>query len=260
MASLIPGLVSITFRDLQPREIVDLCQQAELKAIEWGGDLHVPHGDLASAESVAAMTAEASMVTSAYGSYYRAGTSEHDGLAFETVLETAQHLQTDCIRVWAGNRASTVADASYRKWVVEELQRICEIAQAAGIRITLEYHVGTLTDTHTSARQLLDEVAHSNCRTLWQPLLGSDFVSNLEGLKSVLPELSGLHVFHSGKKPSERYVLADGEDHWLNYLELASDSEYGVCALLEFVKDNTPAQFLQDAEVLRQWICQIDQK
>ena len=34
---LIPGLVSITFRPLSPREIVDLVAEAGLKAIEWGG-------------------------------------------------------------------------------------------------------------------------------------------------------------------------------------------------------------------------------
>ena len=40
------GLVSVTFRKLEPAEIVDLVKQAGLQGIEWGGDIHVPHGDI----------------------------------------------------------------------------------------------------------------------------------------------------------------------------------------------------------------------
>jgi hypothetical protein len=40
------GLVSITFRQLSPPAIIDLVRQAGLEGIEWGGDVHVPHGDL----------------------------------------------------------------------------------------------------------------------------------------------------------------------------------------------------------------------
>ena len=39
------GLVSITFRDLEANEIIDLVKKSGLTAIEWGGDVHVPHGD-----------------------------------------------------------------------------------------------------------------------------------------------------------------------------------------------------------------------
>jgi len=39
------GLVSISFRDLFPKQIVDMVAEVGLDAIEWGGDVHVPHGD-----------------------------------------------------------------------------------------------------------------------------------------------------------------------------------------------------------------------
>ena len=38
------GLVSITFRNKTPREIVALMKRAGLSQVEWGGDVHVKPG------------------------------------------------------------------------------------------------------------------------------------------------------------------------------------------------------------------------
>ena len=46
------GLVSITFRRLNPLEIVSLVAENGLTAIEWGGDIHVPPGKLKLARDV----------------------------------------------------------------------------------------------------------------------------------------------------------------------------------------------------------------
>ncbi|HNC24059.1 MAG TPA: sugar phosphate isomerase/epimerase, partial [Opitutaceae bacterium] len=97
-----PGLVSVTFRALTPTQIVALVRQAGLRGIEWGGDIHVPHGNLARAREVREMTQEAGLSVAAYGSYYRAAQSEADGLAFEHVRATAVELGAPTIRVWAG--------------------------------------------------------------------------------------------------------------------------------------------------------------
>jgi len=260
MAVIIPGLVSITFRKLAPAEIISLCLQADLQAIEWGGDVHVPHGDLQAAKSIAAMTSDAGLTISTYGSYYRAGVSEHDGLSFEAVLDTARVLSAPGIRVWSGNLGSGKADRAYRKWVIEELQRISVMAEKAGIRVTLECHLNTLTDTYISARKLLDEVGHSNCHITWQPHLGCDVIQSMEGLRSVLPELYGLHVFHWGKSAAERFPLDSGEGEWMSYLEIASDGKDPMFALLEFVRGDEPEQLLEDAKQLRNWIDAVEVK
>jgi len=48
---LIPGLVSVTFRQLTVPEIGELATECGLQAVEWGGDVHVPPGDFAAAHS-----------------------------------------------------------------------------------------------------------------------------------------------------------------------------------------------------------------
>jgi len=67
---IFPGLVSITFRKLSPEQIIELVRKAGLSGIEWGGDIHVPHGDIARAKEVKSMTKEAGLRVAVYGSYY----------------------------------------------------------------------------------------------------------------------------------------------------------------------------------------------
>jgi len=151
---------------------VEDAERAGLAGIEWGGDLHVPHGDLARAREVAAMTREADLAVVAYGSYYEVGESEAAGLSFVRVLATALALGAPLIRVWAGKRGSAEADGAYRRRVVEESRRIAGEAAGAGIKVAFEFHGGTLTDTVDSAAELLAATAEAGLRCYWQPLVG----------------------------------------------------------------------------------------
>ena len=107
------GLVSVTFRKLSPAEIVKLVAEAKLDGIEWGGDVHVPHGNLATAREVLRLTRDAGLAVAAYGSYYRAVESEEADLPFIKVLETAKELSTPTVRVCAGGKGpADAADTS----------------------------------------------------------------------------------------------------------------------------------------------------
>ena len=55
------GLVSISFREERPETILREAADAGLSGIEWGGDVHVPPGDLDTARSVARLTAGAGL-------------------------------------------------------------------------------------------------------------------------------------------------------------------------------------------------------
>ena len=86
---LYPGLVSITYRQLTPEQIIVLCRDNNLSAIEWGGDIHVPHGDLDTAAQVAEMTRTAGLSMPAYGTYYKAGSyGDNYRTEFDKILLT----------------------------------------------------------------------------------------------------------------------------------------------------------------------------
>ena len=91
-----PGLVSMSFRELGLEEIINMVSRNGLEGIEWGGDVHVPHGDLAVAERAGRLTREAGLAVSAYGSYYCfddcTEVAEGKGLEFASVLDSAEAL------------------------------------------------------------------------------------------------------------------------------------------------------------------------
>lgn len=249
-----PGLVSVTFRKLTPVEIVALVKQAGLKGVEWGGDVHVPHGDLGRAREVRERTHEAGLSVAAYGSYYRAGQSESAGLSFESVLETAIELGAPTIRVWPGGAGSEAVDEDGRWKIIQDLRRIAGLAARAGVSVSTEFHAGTLTDTNESASELLVEVDHANLFTCWQPHNGEETGECLAGLESVLPRVSNLHVFHWWPTSTDRHPLAEGEERWTRFLSLIRQAPGDRHALLEFVQGDEPAAFLRDAETLKRWL------
>jgi hypothetical protein len=79
------GLASVTFRSLSTGRIIGLAKNANLDGIEWGGDIHVPPGDIALAVKIRVETLKAGLKVLSYGSYYKTLT----GGVFTPVLETA---------------------------------------------------------------------------------------------------------------------------------------------------------------------------
>lgn len=252
MSTIHPGLVSVTFRQLAPTAIIDLVAQAQLIGIEWGGDMHVPHGEVVTARLVRQQTLDAGLQVAAYGSYYRV--SHHETGPFAAVLDCAVALGAPTIRVWAGRQGSAAADMVYWQAVVDDSRRIADLAAAAGITIAYEFHGNTLTDTTASAHSLLEAVAHPHVRSYWQPPRGSTVEDNLAGIDAVTPWLGNLHVFHWHRLSAVREPLSAGMGDWAHYLTKVRQLPGDRFALLEFVQDDAPAAFLRDAAVLRQWL------
>ena len=255
------GLCSITFRDLSPRLIIEAVAEAGLAGIEWGGDVHCPHGDVAVARDVGAMTRNAGLAVASYGSYYRAGpdVGGKESPEFGAVMESAVAMEAPLIRVWAGSVGSDSSEATPAYWgaVADDTQRIAEIAEAAGVRIAFEYHAGSLTDSLISTLRLLALVDHDNVSVYWQPPLGSKRNANLDTIKALGEKLSNLHVFHWLRTDEDRIdhrPLAEGDEDWLNYLADADAIPGDRWALLEFVAGGEMDAFREDAATLIRWL------
>lgn len=254
------GLVSVTFRQLVPEQVIALVAQADLCAIEWNGNVHVPHGDTAQARSVSRMTMAEGLSVSTYGSYYRAGHPEsalgksEKPVTFEAVVETAVELGAPKIRVWAGTQGTDTANSEYHQLVLEDTQRIADIAQSAGIKIVYEYHGNTLTDTDIAAKTLLETVDHQAVGSFWQPRRTGTIENDLAGIDAVQRWLSDIHVFSWHPTTGERLPLEDRSNDWQMYLRQLNQIPGDRFALLEFVQDDEPDNFLRDAEVLKSWL------
>jgi len=249
-----PGLVSVTFRQLEPDQIIELARQAGLQGIEWGGDIHVPHGNTSKGEEVRKQTLDSGLCVAAYGSYYKVGHSESVGLHFGSVLETAVALGAPTIRVWAGTLGPDQADTQYRRLVAEDAFRIASLAAEAGVSISFEAHEGSLTDGTEKASTFFTEMNHPNIYAYWQPPHGISVEACRAGLIAVLPRLSNLHVFHWWPTSHDRRPLWEGRDRWLTYLNTAQETKHNHYAMLEFVTGDNLAAFKEDALMLCRWI------
>lgn len=244
------ALCSITFRELSVEEIIELCAESGIQAIEWGGDVHVPHGDVELAREVREKTEAAGLAICAYGSYYKC---DEETVRFADVLASAEALGTRIIRIWAGTQGSADSSTENRQEVAARIRSAVLSAQDKGITVALEYHGGTLTDTQESAHQLLEEVGLSELKLFWQPRAGGSFPKDLEELKAALPHLANVHCFHWGPGGwKDRYALSDGIEPWTEYLRLIRTAGGDRYITLEFVAENSPDQLRDDARTLNQ--------
>lgn len=247
---MIPGVASVTFRNREPRQIIELALKAGLQGIEWGGDIHVPTDQLQKAKEIGKECIQAGLAISAYGSYYKVGKSKDLGIEFAQVLDTAEALSAPIIRIWAGDRSSGMASESYCRKVLEESLEIADQAEKRQIQLAFEFHDDTLNDTYASSLKLLSKLDHPAIKTYWQPIHGAGAELNAAGIELILPWIVGVHIFHWWPKAEARLPLIAGLDHWKKYLNSLAKAERCIPGNLEFVKEDSAEQFLEDAQIL----------
>lgn len=247
------GLCSVTFRDqsISIKGIVDMVKESELEVIEWASDSHVPETDLEHAKEVRQLMDDAGLQSNSYGTYYRLG-SFND---FEPYIETAQVLGAKTLRVWAGEEGSAETDDATRNNIIEDAERVGELADKADITISLEYHANTLTDTPESAAQLMKEIDLSNVLLYWQPAEDLSVEERIESLPELAQWVTNVHVFN-WENPMNRFPLADAGSEWQRYIDIIDKkSPYEHDYLLEFVPgENQEQGFFESAETLKKLV------
>ncbi len=255
-----PGLVSVSFRQLTPEDILARMTACGLDSVEWGGDVHVPAGDIATATRVRAHSEAAGVRIHAYGSYYRVGAS--DPADFATVAASAAALDAPIIRVWAYTKNRPAVDDATYAAIVADARRIC--AAVPDRLICLECHNGTLTEDYTHALAFIRAVAAPNLRTYYQPNQFRDFAYNLAAARALAPYCHGVHTF--SWEGNDKFPL-DTPPHdarWRAYIAaireatrkplcLASDAPAPEF-LLEFMHDGNPDSLPAAAATLRGWL------
>lgn len=250
---IIPGIVSATFREKTAEDIIRLCREAHLQAVEWSENAHVLPDDPEGAAELYKKTADAGLKVAAYGSYYRLGKQslEDAETVFRRSLRSAAALHAPLIRIWAGSDPSEQVSKERRAELAKEASMICDAAREYGIKVAMEWHKNTLTDTNQSAVEFLEEVSHENLYCLWQPTVALSMEERKEGLDLLREKgrLLNLHMYYW--LDGVRRPFSEGIGEWRQYLDHVDRKEdrYG---LLEFVMGNTEEQFLEDAKALHE--------
>ena len=237
------GLVSVSFRGKAPKEILQAVKASGLSAIEWGSDVHAPCADSANLQRIAALQKEQGIACSSYGTYFRIGVNAIQEI--EPYIAAAKILGTDVLRLWCGDKGSAKYTDSERESLLCECIALAKIAKARGVKLCMECHMNTFTDTKESALWLMESVNSPYFRMYWQP---NQFVSaeeNLAYARLLAPYTEHVHVFHWLGK--EKFPLREGIEIWRQYLSCFSGER---TLLLEFMPDGKIESLPGEADAL----------
>ncbi len=240
------GFTSVTFRKLSREEICIIAKENGVEYIEWGGDIHLPPDDENALAEVVSLQKKYGIKALSYGSYYRIGQRDYE--LFEKILSVAEKIGCRRIRLWLGTVSSDKTDKNLFDSLVEETQKLCDMAKEKNITLSFEFHEGTFNDNGNSSLEFLSAVNRENLATYWQPLrVKSDY----DNLKAVASHVDGVHVFHWGKL-GIRHPLSKGADEWNEYIALLKKESRNTDYILEFVKGDSPLQFSKDVATLKE--------
>ena len=241
------GLVSISFRTQDPRDVLQAMQNAGLCCIEWGSDIHAPCHDLARIDELVALQREFCITCSSYGTYFRLGQTPVTEL--EPYILAAKRLGTNVLRVWCGTQSGANMTKDEVNALLADCRAAAALAQKHGVTICTECHLRTFTERPEDALALMQAVNSPHFRTYWQPFQTRTVEQNLAYLRALAPYVTHLHVFQW--KGADRFPLADGIAEWQAYLALLDTSH---TLLLEFMPDDRLETLTREADALRQMI------
>ena len=246
-----PGLVSVSFRPLSPREILDYLRMSGLSFVEWGSDIHAPCDNAENLNAIAAMQKDAGVTCCSYGTYYRLGVQAPEEIL--PYIRAAKVLGTDILRVWCGNQ-------SYAKYAPEETdalfaaaREVARYAQENGVTICLECHNNTFTEELEGALRIMEAVDSPHFRMYYQPNQFKPHAVNIAYAKAIAPYTTHLHVFHW--EGSDKFPLAQGLDKWRDFLPYFMGDHM---LLLEFMPDNRVESLPEEARALKELIASVN--
>ncbi|MGI6280439.1 MAG: sugar phosphate isomerase/epimerase family protein, partial [Acutalibacteraceae bacterium] len=184
-----------------------------------------------------------------YGTYFRLGVTPLEEL--QSYINAAKILGTDILRLWCSDKGSAEFTNAEKQALFAECQKAAKIAEKHNVKICMECHNWTYTDTLASAIELLKAVSSPNFRMYWQPNQLRSLEENLEYAEKISPYVEIVHVFNW--KGKEKLPLADGVDTWRQYLESLKIQKP---LLLEFMPDGNIETLKREADALREIVRQ----
>ncbi len=239
------GLVSVSFREHTPEEILQAMQDAGLTCIEWGSDVHAPCKDTEHISAIAELQKKYGITCSSYGTYFRLG--ETPLAELPAYIIAAKMLGTDVLRLWCGKKSGANMTVEERESLLDQCRRAAEIAKEYGVILCMECHQHTFTENPDDAVELMRTVNSPHFRMYWQPFQWLTAAESMAIAKRIAPYAEHIHVFNW--KGNDRFPLGDAVEEWRAYLTAFSTPR---TLLLEFMPDDNLASLKKEAESLKE--------
>lgn len=238
------GLVSISFRDKMPEEILVAMKEAGLSYIEWGSDVHAPKDDTQKINEIVNLQKKYGIDCCSYGTYFILGKTPKKEL--EGYIKVAKLLGTNILRIWCSDKNHNNHSSTEKEKLFTNAKEIANIAQKNNVILCLECHNNTYTEDLNGALEIMEYVNSSAFCMYWQPNQFKGFEENVEYAEKISQFTKHIHVFRwQGLK---KYSLNDGIDEWKAFLKCFNDDH---TLLLEFMPDNNIETLKKEADALR---------
>ncbi len=238
------GLVSISFRNLSPEEIIREVKNAGLSCIEWGSDIHAPCDDAEKLKRIASLQNQYGISCCSYGTYFRLSINDTEEL--QKYIDAAKILGTDVLRLWCGDKSTGEYCEDEENRLFDECKKASEIAEKNGVTLCLECHNGTYTELKEGAIKLMKVINSPALRMYWQPNQFTSHDENKRYARLLSSFTKNIHVFNWTS--TERFPLADAVSVWKEYLSYFNKNQ---TLLLEFMPDDSIYSLITEAESLR---------
>ncbi len=241
------GLVSISFRDKTPKEILVAMKNAGLSYIEWGSDVHAPKDDTQKINKIIKLQEEYGIECCSYGTYYRLGVTPIEEL--EEYIKTAKLLGTNILRLWCGDKNRHNSTPTEKEKLFSDCKKAAMIAEENSAVICLECHNNTYTEDLSGALEIMEYVNSPFFCMYWQPNQFRDFNENMEYAEQISTYTKHIHVFKwRGQK---KFSLYEGIEEWKAFINFFGEDN---TLLLEFMPDNNIESLKREADALREII------
>jgi len=238
------GLVSVSFRQHSPKEILEATKKAGLSCIEWGSDVHAPCHDMERLREIVALQKEYGIFCSSYGTYFRLGETPIDEL--RDYIDAAKILGTNILRLWCGRKSGKNMTDAEKNDLFAACKKAAEMAESSGVLLCMECHRKTFTEEPNDAVLLIETVNSPAFRMYWQPFQWQSAEQNIENAKKIAPFAKHIHVFNW--KGDQKLPLADAVGEWRDYLKEFSAPR---TLLLEFMPNKTLEELAGEAVALK---------
>ncbi len=241
------GLVSVSFRDKSPEEILTEMKKSGLSVIEWGSDIHAPCDDPQKLKEIVDLQNEYGIKCCSYGTYFRMGKNNPPEII--PYIKAAKALGTKVLRIWCGCSASEKCKKCRKHDLSAEAKELSLIAEGEGVTLCLEFHPYTFSDCAESSLQLMKSTNSPHFRMYWQPNQHRSLGENIREAKELSNFVENIHVFNW--QGNDRFPLSDSTDDWGKYLKCFNRTQN---LLLEFMPDDKIETLPLEAEALRKII------
>ena len=238
------GLVSISFRQHSPKEIIKAVKNAGLACIEWGSDVHAPCKDLERLNEIASLQKEYGISCSSYGTYFRLGDTPIEELT--DYINAAKILGTKIIRLWCGTKSGDEMTDAEKSELLAQSLKVTELAEKNDVILCMECHCGTFTQNSHDSEYLMKAVNSPNFRMYWQSFQWLDADGNFESAEIIAPYAEHIHVFNW--HGDSRFPLCEATEDWRRYLSAFTTPR---TLLLEFMPDDKIETLSAEADALK---------